>query len=515
MDTARTRENIVSAELLVGLEIHVELATRTKMFSRVPNPAGPDVLDADPNTLVDAIVDALPGTLPVMNKLAVEMSITVGLALDCAIATHAKWDRKHYAYPDLPKGYQLSQYDLPLCFDGALEIPSESPTSDGVRRIGIIRAHLEEDTGKLSHERPGGGAYQGSLLDLNRAGTPLLEIVTEPDFDCAEDVVCFARELRSICRYLGVTEGIMQRGHMRFEPNINLIITMQDGHQFRTPVVEIKNLNSFRALDAAIRFEQRRQVDCFLESGEVMGAGMKSTRGWDDAGLRTVLQREKEDAHDYRYFPDPDLVPVEPDPEWVEELRRDIGELPMARRRRYERDLGVSNQDARALTEERANCFYFEASAAAIHARGFPLATAGAQAAKLMQNHLARRANQEKVGLHETGIAPEQLAEVACLRLDGKIGPQAIDGLLSVLASSPGEAEALAEAHGLLVVHNDGVLDAWISEAIAAEPKAAEDVAVGKDAAIGRLVGHVRKASKGQADAKTVSARIFERLRSE
>ena len=506
--------DIASTRLLVGLEIHVELATRSKMFTRAANPANPEFHDADPNTLVDALVAALPGTLPVMNRRAVEMSAMVGLALNCSIAEHSKWDRKNYYYPDLPKGYQISQYDLPLCYEGEFDIPSVSPTSDGTRRIGITRAHLEEDTGKLGHELPGGGRYSGSLVDLNRAGTPLLEIVTEPDFDCAEDVVTFARELRSLCRFLGVTEGIMQRGHMRFEPNINVVITTHDGREFRTPVVEIKNLNSFRAVQAAIEHEQVRQVEEFLDTGREMGAGMKRTRGWDDQKLITVLQREKEDAHDYRYFPEPDLVPVEIDPAWLQAIAAEVPELPIDRRARYVRDLGISDKDARAILEERGDCELFEAATESLSGNGVERATAGQEVAKVMLNQLAKRANEQGVNLFEAGVSAPGLADIVRLRVQGDVGPQAIEPLLELAAGSDQDIAALAEANGLLVVRDEGAMDGWIEEAIAAHPQAAEDVAAGKDAAIGRLLGHVMKLSQGQADAKEVRSRFLTRLRS-
>ena len=510
-----TSDDIASTRLVVGLEIHVELATRTKMFSRVENPAYPSNYDAEPNTLVDPVVAALPGTLPRLNRQAVEMSARVGLALGCSISSYSKWDRKNYSYPDLPKGYQISQYDLPLCFDGSVECPSVSTTSDGgVRRIGIIRAHLEEDTGKLSHEFPGGGPCPGSLLDLNRAGTPLLEIVTLPDFDCAQDVVAFARELRSICRFLGVTEGIMQRGHMRFEPNVNVIIDTRDGHEFRTPIVEIKNLNSFRALLSAIEFESIRQVDEFLETGREMGPGMKQTRGWDDERNVTVLQREKEDAHDYRYFPEPDLIPVELDPAWIEETREGIPELPLARRRRYMEDLSLSDEVAHAIVEEREHCLYFEHASDALAARGLGESHAASETAKILLNQVAHRANETGVGWHEIGVAPQRLAEIVHLRVEGRIGPQSVLPMLELAAKDDRKIELLAQESGQLVVRDEGTVERWIEEAIAAEPKAAEDVAAGKDAAIGRLLGHIMKVSAGQADASEVSKQLIKRLRS-
>lgn len=514
MTTTIRHDDIRSIRLIIGLEIHVELSTRSKMFTRAPNPACPEFEGAAPNTLVDPLVDALPGTLPVMNRRAVEMSAKVGLALGCSIAEHAKWDRKNYAYPDLPKSYQISQYDLPLCFDGAVDIPV---ADGGVRRIGITRAHLEEDTGKLGHELPGGGSYAGSLVDLNRAGTPLLEIVTEPDFDCADDVVTFARELRSLCRFLGVTEGVMQKGHMRFEPNINLVVDTEDGREFRTPVVEIKNLNSFRALEGAIEHERTRQLEEFLETGRVMGRGMKRTRGWDDRKLVTVLQREKEDAHDYRYFPEPDLLPVEMDEAWIESVRREIPELPIARRSRYREDYGLPEKDAATLVEERDLCLWFEdvvtaqldASAETVDPR-----QAGHDAAKLILNQLAKRANERGVLAHETGVSPSQVAQLLQLRRDGTVPPQAVDRLLELAESSPMEMSELAESNGLVVVRDEGAMEGWIEEAIAAQAQAAEDVREGKDAAVGRLVGAVMKASGGQADAKEVRTRLLERLRS-
>lgn len=515
MTTTIRQEDIASIRLIVGLEIHVELSTRSKMFTRAPNPACPEFEGAAPNTLVDPLVDALPGTLPVMNRRAVEMSAMVGLALGCSIAEHAKWDRKNYAYPDLPKSYQISQYDLPLCFDGAVDIPSEDQRG---RRIGITRAHLEEDTGKLGHDLPGGGSYAGSLVDLNRAGTPLLEIVTEPDFDCAADVVTFARELRSICRFLGVTEGVMQKGHMRFEPNINLVIETTDGREFRTPVVEIKNLNSFRAVEGAIEHERTRQLEEFLETGRVMGAGMKSTRGWDDQRLATVLQREKEDAHDYRYFPEPDLLPVEMDEAWIDALRREIPELPLARRARYRDEYGLPEKDASSLVEDRELCLWFEdVVSRQLDGSGADDLTprqAGHDAAKLILNQMAKRANECGILPHETGVSVSQAAQLLGLRRDGTVPPQAVDRLLELAESSPLEMSSLAEANGLVVVRDEGAMEAWIDEAIAAQAQAADDVRQGKDAAVGRLVGAVMKASGGQADAKDVRQRLLEKLRS-
>ena len=502
---------IVRSTLKVGLEIHIELATRTKMWTRVPNAAHPSHYDEEPNTLIDPVVCALPGSLPVMNKAAVEMSMMVGLALGCGIARHSKWDRKNYYYPDLPKGYQISQYDLPLCHDGRVEIPA---AAGGMRAIGIIRAHLEEDTGKLGHELPGGHHYAGSLVDLNRAGTPLLEVVTAPDFDCADDVVTFAEELRNICRFLGVTEGIMQKGHMRFEPNINMVLELEGGEVVKTPVVEVKNLNSFRAVKGAIEHESVRQVEEWRETGRTMGRGMKSTRGWDDIALKTVLQREKEDAHDYRYFPDPDLVPVEVDERWLAEVSARVPELPMARRARYRDSYGLSDIDARNLVDDRDTCLFFELCVRETLAQGGAKDEKGAgyAAGKLLLNIGAKHANEKGVGVHAAGISAAQVAGILALREAGAVGPQSVDPLFGALCGEPGDAKSVAERMGFIVVRDEGQLLAWVDAAIAANEQAAADVRAGKMAAIGRIVGSVMKLAGGKADAKTVNDAIRARL---
>jgi aspartyl-tRNA(Asn)/glutamyl-tRNA(Gln) amidotransferase subunit B len=494
-----------SVRLKVGLEIHVELATRSKMFTRAGSPGNPEFYDREPNSLVTPTVAALPGTLPVMNRRAVEMSMMVGMALGCSIARRSKWDRKNYYYPDLPKGYQISQYDLPLCHDGAFDLPV---AGGGTKRIGIIRAHLEEDTGKLGHELPGGFHYEGSLVDLNRAGTPLLEIVTAPDFDSAADVVAFAQELRSVCRFLGVTEGIMQKGHMRFEPNINVIIELEDGTVAKTPVVEVKNLNSFKAVKGAIEYEAAAQVDRWREDGKVMGPNAKSTRGWDDVKCVTVLQREKEDAHDYRYFPDPDLVPVVVDDAWRERVRAEIPELPLARRARYVGTYGLEEKDAAALVEDRDPCIFFESCVAELGGT----AKAGYAAGKFLLNQLAKRANELGMGLHAAGVTAKQVAGIVSLRESGALGAQNVDALVAAIAGTTDDAKAAAEKAGLLVVRDDAALDGWIDQAIAANEQAAADVRAGKMAAIGRIVGSVMKLAGGKVDAKTVNERIVSRL---
>jgi aspartyl-tRNA(Asn)/glutamyl-tRNA(Gln) amidotransferase subunit B len=523
---------IASVKLKVGLEVHVELAARSKMFSRAPNPAAPEFEGAEPNTLIDPVVLGLPGALPVMNRAAVEMAMMVGMALGCEVAHRTKWDRKSYFYPDMPKGYQISQYDLPLCFDGAVDVPAVDERGNvifegagaGATRIGILRAHLEEDAGKLLHEAPGGVPIDCSIVDLNRAGTPLLEVVTQPDFTSAEQVVAFARMLRNICRFLGVTEGVMQKGHMRFEPNINTIIELEDGRTVTTPIVEIKNLNSFRSLKGAVEFEAAEQPRRWERDGREMGRGQKRTMGWDDARGVTVLQREKEDANDYRYFPDPDLPPVVVSRAWREAVRGRIPELPLARQQRYADAYGLSAKEAAALVEERGVCFLYESAVEAMVGMGVDSARAGRVAANLVLQHGAKLANERGVLVSELGVSGRGLAEIGVLRESGKIGSNAVDAVLGEMAHAEahrrGEeegaeresAEALAGRLGVLMVRDEGAIEKWIDEVIARNERVAADVRGGKVQAVGRLVGEVMKASGGTADAKDVRERLLKRL---
>ncbi len=524
--------DLMKTRLIVGLEVHVELGTRTKMFTRTANPArvggsgGTGGLGTKPNTLIDPVVLALPGALPVLNKEAVRMSIMVGLALNCSIAPTTRWDRKSYFYPDLPKNYQISQYDLPVCMDGAVDLPGTTggATGDGEwdfeipsKRIGIIRAHLEEDAGKLLHEAPGGGSIDFSIADYNRAGTPLLEIVTQPDFAAAVEVVAFCRMLRNACRFLGVTEGILQEGQMRFEPNINCELTLSDGRTVRTPVVEVKNLNSFNAVRGAIEYELREQPKRWQQDGREMGAGAKQTRGWDDERDCTTLQREKEDAHDYRYFPDPDLLPVTIEKAWVEEIRASIPELPLARQRRFMNEFGLSGKEAAALVDEREVCRFYERAIEEAVASGVARGRAGKAVANVLLQSGSKRANErgEGVLLSDLGIHAAQVGGLVKLREAGAINNQSMDELFGYLCDASHahkSAEQAAGEKGMLVVRDDGAVDAWCEKAISENAKAAEDVRAGKDAAIGRLVGAAMKHAAGKGDAALIKARLLSKL---
>lgn len=482
-----------SYKVLVGMEIHVQLATKSKMFTGAANGFG-----GEPNSQVDEVVLGLPGTLPVMNKKAVEYSIKVGLALGCQIAKHTKWDRKSYYYPDLPKNYQISQYDLPLCFAGEFTITGENGQPVKVR---IRRAHLEEDAGKLLHEAPGGYAIDHSIVDLNRAGTPLLEIVTEPDLSSPKDVATFGQELQKLVQALGVSEAQMQMGHMRFEPNINVHITDQNGEVHKTAITEIKNLNSFSVLERATAYEIHRQIEEWEQTGSL---GRKSTYGWDEAAGATYKQREKEDAHDYRYFPDPDLVPVEVSEEWLAELKADIGELPAARLKRYTEVLGLPATEAAILAGDRETGILLDGAVAA--------GASAKRVANLILSHGRRIANERAMSIGRLKLNPARLAQVALLIDQNKLAASEPAGkLIERLLDQDAPAEQVATEMGLLQSSDIGPIDAAIDALIAQNPKSLQDYKAGKQAALGSLVGMVMKSGKG-LNAKMVQERLRERL---
>jgi aspartyl-tRNA(Asn)/glutamyl-tRNA(Gln) amidotransferase subunit B len=477
------------------MEIHVQLGTRSKMFTAAPN--GAANFGAPPNSLVDEQVLGLPGSLPVMNRRAVELAIMVGLALDCWIERHTKWDRKSYYYPDLPKNYQISQYDLPLCGEGTFQITDESGAAMKVR---IRRAHLEEDAGKLLHEAPGGFPIDHSIVDLNRAGTPLLEIVTEPDLASAAQVRIFGQELQKLVQFLGVSEGQMQMGHMRFEPNINVHITDERGQVHKTAITEIKNLNSFSVLERATAYEIQRQLHEWRETGSL---GRKSTMGWNDAAGQTFLQREKEEAHDYRYFPDPDLMPVEVSDEWISDLKSQIGELPAARRARYVESFGLAPADAAILAGERTTGDLFEQ---AISAGASPK-----RACNLVVNVLGTLANERSVRISELNLDGSRLSAVASLMDNNLIAASSALPLLRELTISNEGPQAIAQRLGLLQSSDTSAIDAAIDALLSENPKPFQDYRAGKQAAMGALVGMVMKSVKG-LNPKMVQDRLRAKL---
>jgi len=484
--------NGLAMEPIIGLEVHVQLATRTKMFCDCPVEFG-----AEPNTRVCPVCLGLPGALPVINRRAVEHAVRTGLALGCRIGAVTRWDRKSYYYPDLPKNYQISQYDQPLSLDGVFEFPFDG----GFSRIRIRRAHLEEDAGKNVHDFPG---FSG--IDLNRAGTPLLEIVTEPDLHSAEEARDFAVELQRLVHYLGVGEANMQKGQMRFEPNINVRI-VKDGREFVTPIVEVKNLNSFRSLHRAIAYEITRQAEAWQAAGVVAASGNKSNRGWDDVREVTVPQREKEEAHDYRYFPDPDLVPLTIDAAWVAELRAHMPEPPAARTARFIAEYKLPERDAPALVDDRATADLLDAAAAANGDK----VTLG----KHFLSFWSRHANDRQATIAGLGVSPEHLADLANLVAGGQINASAAVQVAERMLAGHERPGLLAEQIGLLQSRDADQIARWVDEALAANQKAVQDALSNPKklkAARGFLAGQVMKLSAGKADPKIAGELIERRL---
>jgi len=484
-----------SVSLVVGLEVHVHLKTRTKLFCGCRTSFG-DL----PNSHCCPVCLGMPGVLPVMNREAYRLAVTAALALGCTVARHTKWDRKHYYYPDLPKNYQVSQYDMPLGEHGCLEIETERGQR---KKIRILRVHLEEDAGKLTHA-PGGGNF--SEVDLNRTGTPLLEIVSQPDITSVEEARAYCIGLRRLVTYLGVSEANMQMGHMRFEPNINLHIT-EGGQTAATPIVELKNLNSFRAVERAIAFEQRRQLAEWVQTRRTLQTGGKTTRGYNDDTGETFVQREKEEAHDYRYFPEPDLVVVEPERAWVDQLRRDLPELPLAKKDRFAKEWQLSEYDAGVLTASAEMARYYETVA---EASGSPKA-----AANWVTQGLSRELNERGMVIESDDdfpVAPQRLAELVKAVEGGAINKAAGDKVLTGMIDSGRTAAEIIEADGLAQVSDSSELDRWIEQAIAANPGPVADFKAGKAKALGRIMGHIMKASHGKANPRVVTEMLKKRL---
>jgi aspartyl-tRNA(Asn)/glutamyl-tRNA(Gln) amidotransferase subunit B len=463
-------------EAIIGLELHVQLHTRSKMFCCCA--VVEDTGDVPPNTYVCPVCTGMPGVLPVINRQAVEYTIKTGLALNCKIAEHTFWERKSYWYPDLPKNYQISQYQYPLAYDGWIQI---EPQGAPVKRINITRAHLEEDTGKLHH---GEGA---SLIDLNRSGVPLLEIVTEPEFRTPEEVYAYLTKLRVLVRYLGVSSGDMEKGAIRCEPNISLRPVGSEGLGTKT---EVKNLNSFRAVRQALAYEVERQT-AVLEAG---GQVEQATVGWDADHQRTVLQRVKEESSDYRYFPEPDLPPLEISREWVEQIRVGLPELPDAKKGRYVTDFSLSAYDASVLTADRAVAEYFEA---VVDAGGEPK-----QASNWITGELFRLMRERglETGQLAAQLPADRLVALMGLIADGTININTGKEVLAEILASGQRAQAIVERRGLAQVSDAGALAAVVAQVLEAHPAEVAQYLGGREGITGWLMGQVMRATRGKAN---------------
>lgn len=469
-------------ETVIGLEIHAELATKTKIYCGCKNEFG-----GEPNTHCCPVCTGMPGSLPVLNKAVVDYAIKAGLAMNCTITQYSKQDRKNYFYPDLPKAYQISQFDLPLCQNGYVDIVVDGKT----KRIGITRIHIEEDAGKLIHDDYG----DCSIVDYNRCGVPLIEIVSEPDLRSPEEAKIFLETLKSILEYTEVSDCKMQEGSLRCDVNVSL---MEEGSNVFGTRCEMKNVNSFSAAYRAMQFEEKRQAEV-LNAGGVIE---QETRRWDDVhGISTVM-RTKEDAHDYRYFPEPDLIPIEISDEWIEEIRKTLPELPEKRRARYVSEYGLPEYDASILTGTKYMADYFDACV--------KLEKNPKTVSNWMMGDVLRLLNEKE--LTEIPFGPEKLADLIGLIEKATISNNAAKKVLAQMFTEDAEPMALVEKLGLAQVSDEGELLKMIEEVLKENPQSVADFKAGKNKAMGFLMGQIMKASKGKANPQMINKLLGEAL---
>lgn len=471
-------------EVVIGLEVHAQLKTKSKIFA----PDGTE-FGKEPNSQTSPITLGMPGVLPVLNKEVVNMGILTGLALNCEIPERCKFDRKQYFYPDLPKGYQISQYDEPICINGYLDIAG--------KRIGITRAHLEEDAGKLVHAGADGLAGSSySLVDLNRAGTPLLEIVSEPDMRSSDEARAYMEELRNIVRYIGVCDGNLEEGSMRCDANISI---MPKGSKEFGTRAEIKNVNSFSALQRAIEFEIDRQIEIVEEGGKVV----QETRLWDDNSRETRSMRGKEDAHDYRYFPEPDLMPLMISREWVKEIQDKMPELPSQKRARYQ-SIGLSEYDASVVVEQMGLALFLD--------KVLELGGNAKIAINFIMGEIAAYLKEDHIEITETKLTPENLAELITLIEKGTISNNIGKQIIIDMMKDGTKASEIVEKRGLSQISDEGAIKAIVQQIVDANPNQVEAYKGGKVQLFGFFVGQVMKETKGRANPKTVNDLLKEIL---
>jgi aspartyl-tRNA(Asn)/glutamyl-tRNA(Gln) amidotransferase subunit B len=475
-------------ESVIGLEVHCELKTKTKIFCGCSTEFG-----AEPNTHVCPVCLGLPGVLPVLNKEVLHFAIKAGLALHCEILPYSKFDRKNYYYPDLPKNFQTSQFDLPICLGGYLDIEVGGET----RRIRITRIHMEEDAGKLVHSGSTIDSSDNSFVDYNRTGVPLLEIVGEPDLRSGEEAKAYLEKLRSILQYLDVSDCRMEEGSMRCDANISVRPVGTDKLGVKT---ELKNINSFTGVQKGIEFEAVRQAELLEDGGTII----QETRGWEEGKGITVSQRVKEGSNDYRYFPEPDLIPIEVSPEWIEEIRKELPEMPDARRIRFVEKLGLPEYDANLLTLEKQTADYFEA----VVAEGVDAKTAS----NWMLGEFAKQLNVSGLTADKAPVKPAQLAALLSLMAKGTISGKIAKSVLPEMWTSGKSAEEVVKDKGLVQISDTGALEEIIKSVIAANPQSVADYKAGKKKAVGFLVGQVMKQTKGRANPGVVNQLLVKNL---
>lgn len=477
-------------EVVIGLEVHTELQTTTKIFCSCKTSFG-----ADPNTNVCPVCLGLPGVLPVLNKKVLEYAVRAGLALNCEISRFSKFDRKNYYYPDLPKNFQTSQFDLPICEHGYLDVEVDGE----VKRLRITRAHMEEDAGKLVHHGTSITDSDYSLVDYNRTGTPLLEIVSEPDMRSAKEAVAYMEKMRAILQYVGISDCRMEEGSLRCDANVSVRPVGQKELGTKT---EIKNINSFKGVERAIEYEAMRQAELLEEGGKVV----QETRTWDEKEGVTKSMRTKEEANDYRYFPEPDLVPFTVSDEYIEEIRKSLPELPDARKARYMKDFGISDADAVFMTNDKATADYFEACVAC-----------GAEpkaAVNWLMGEFASQLSTDGIEISAAPVKAEDLAGLLALISKGTISGKIAKKVFATMWKEGGKAEDIVKAQGLVQISDTGALQELVDKVVSENQKAVEDFKAGKKKAVGALVGQIMKATKGKANPKVINELLNKKLAS-
>ena len=471
-------------ETVIGLEIHAELSTKTKIFCSCPTEFG-----AEPNTHVCPICMAMPGTLPVLNEKVVEYAVKAGLATNCSISQDSKNDRKNYYYPDLPKSYQISQYDKPLCNNGYVEIN----TQDGKKKVRILRIHIEEDAGKLNHDDFGGG----SLVDLNRAGVPLIEIVSEPDMRSSEEAENYMRKIKSILEYIEVSDCKMEEGSLRADVNVSV---HKKGEPFGTRT-EMKNMNSFRSIVRAIDYEVGRQIDV-LENGGIIE---QETLRWDEVSGKTFSMRDKENSQDYRYFPEPDLVAIKLSDEYIENIKKNLPELPESRKERYLKEYKLSEKDANIITSSKYLSDLFEK---AIEVCNNPKAVNN-----WIISDISRILNEKEMDPRNIPFTAEELGKLVILIDKGIISSSIGKKVLEELFENPRDPESIIKKKGWIQISDEGEIKALVTKILEANPQSIADYKAGKDRALGFLVGQAMKETKGKANPKILNEMFLEGLK--